>query len=115
MNVKSYGIGLGLAALCAALYATQNHAPLTQKFILWTFTAPEGMIVVFSFILGLAVMALLSACSGWEAWGRHRRELARRDRRIEALEKEREAMLTAMKAAGTTEEEISFIEDGQKS
>lgn len=112
--MKSYGIGLGITALIAALYATQNHALIAQRFLFWNFQSRSGLLIVGAFCLGLAVMAILSACSGWEAWGRNRRELARRDRRIEALEKEREAMLSAMRAAGTAEEEISFIEDGHK-
>lgn len=112
--MKSYGIGLSLVALCAAFYGTQNASPVTQKFFFWTFSGSMGLIVVCAFCLGLLVMALMNSFSGWESWSRSRREISRRDRRIEELEREREAMLSAMRAAGTSEEEISFIEDGHK-
>lgn len=112
--MKTIGIGLALSAFVAAVFASQNHGWVAMNFFSYHFTVRQGLFSVSCFGLGMILMAILSMLAGWEFRGRSRREIARRDRRIEALEKEREAMLSAMRAAGASEEEISFIEDGRK-
>lgn len=112
--MKSYGIGLGITALLSALYAVQNQDMLSVRFVAWEFALPQGMWEVIIFVFGLFLMGVIAFAAGWEVRYRNARELARNRLRIEALEKEREALLSALKAAGTSEEEISFVEDGHK-
>ena len=110
--MRSYGIGLGLVAIFAALFAVQNQEILAVRLLSWDFALPQGLWEVFLFSLGILLMWLISLAASWEALFRSRREIERGKRRIAALEKERDALLAAMKAAGASQEEITFIENG---
>lgn len=110
--MKSYGIGLGLVAILAATFAVQNQEILAVRFLAWDFALPQGLWEVFLFSFGILLMWLISMATSWEALFRSRREIERGKRRIAALEKERDALLAAMKAAGASQEEITFIENG---
>lgn len=110
--MRSYGVGIGLAALLAAIFAIQNQEIAAVRFLAWDFALPQGLWEVFLFSLGILLMWLISLAASWEALFRSRREIERGKRRIAALEKERDALLAAMRAAGASQEEITFIEDG---
>ncbi len=110
--MRSYGLGLGLVAMLAAVFAVQNQEILAVRLLGWDFALPQGLWEVFLFFAGILLMWLISLAASWEARFRDRREIERGRRRIAALEKERDALLAAMKAAGATQEEITFIESG---
>ena len=113
--MRSYGLGLGFVALLSAIFALQNQDIAAVRFLAWDFALSQGLWEVFLFFLGILVMWLISLAATWEALFRSRRELERSRRRIAALEKERSALLAAMKAAGASQEEITFVEDGSTS
>ena len=110
--MRSYGLGLGFIAMLAALFAVQNQDILAVRFMAWDFALPQGLWEVFLFFLGIVLMWAISMAATWEGRFRNRRELERCRRRVAALEKEKDALLAAMKAAGASQEEITFIEDG---
>ncbi|EHM13729.1 MULTISPECIES: LapA family protein [Jonquetella] len=112
--MKSYGIGLGLTAVLAAIFAVQNPDMISVRWLAWEFALPQGLWEVLMFGLGVLLMGVFAVVAGWENRYRVARELSRSKLRIAALEKEREALLSAAQAAGTTEEEINFIEGGLK-
>lgn len=110
--MRSYGLGLGLVAILAAIYAVQNQDILAVRFLTYDFALHQGLWEIFLFMLGILLMWVISLAASWEARFRSRRELERSRRRVEALEKERSALLAAMKAAGASQDEITFIENG---
>ncbi|MGN0838066.1 MAG: lipopolysaccharide assembly protein LapA domain-containing protein [Pyramidobacter sp.] len=110
--MRSYGLGLGFVAILAAAYAMQNQDILAVRLLAWDFALPQGLWEVFLFFFGIVLMWVISIAASWEARFRSRRELERCRRRIDALEKERSALLAAMKAAGASQDEITFIENG---
>lgn len=110
--MRSYGLGLGFVAILAATYAVQNQDFLAVRFLAWDFALSQGLWEVFLFVLGILLMWLISLAASWEAKFRNRRELERSRRRVAALEKERDALLSAIKAAGASQDEITFIESG---
>ncbi len=110
--MRSYGLGLGFVAILAATYAVQNQDILAVRFLTWNFALSQGLWEIFLFFLGIVLMWIISIAASWEARFRNRRELERSRRRVAALEKERSTLLAAMKAAGASQEEITFVEDG---
>ncbi|WP_321823277.1 LapA family protein [Pyramidobacter piscolens] len=110
--MRSYGLGLGFVAIWAATYAVQNQDILAVRFLAWDFALSQGLWEIFLFFFGIVVMWLISLAASWEGRFRSRREIERARRRIAALEKERGALLAAMKAAGASQKEITFIENG---
>ena len=110
--MRSYGLGLGFVAILAATYAMQNQDILAVRIFAWDFALPQGLWDVFLFFLGIVLMWMISLAASWEGRFRSRRELERCRRRVNALEKERSALLAAMKAAGASQDEITFIENG---
>lgn len=110
--MRSYGLGLGFTAILSALFAVQNQDILAVRFLAWNFALSQGIWEVLLFALGIFLMLIISLVATWEARSRNRRELERSRRRIIALEKEKEALLAAMKAAGLSQEEITFVEEG---
>lgn len=110
--MRSYGLGLGFVAILAAAYAMQNQDILAVRLLAWDIALPQGLWEVFLFFLGIVLMWVISIAASWESRFRNRRELERCRRRIDALEKERSALLAAMKAAGASQDEITFIENG---
>lgn len=113
--MRSYGIGLGLMAILSAVYAIQNQEILAVRFLAWDFALSQGIWEICLFVLGIVLMWCISLAATWEARYRSRREIERCRRRIAALEKEKEALLAAMKAAGVSQEEITFVEDESQS
>lgn len=110
--MRSYGLGLGFVAVLAATFAVQNQDIVAVRFLAWDFALHQGMWEILLFTLGILLMWVISLAASWEAKFRSRRELERCRRRVESLEKERSALLAAMKAAGASQEEITFIENG---
>ncbi len=110
--MRSYGLGVGFVAILAATYAVQNQDILAVRFLAWDFALSQGLWEIFLFFLGVMMMWIISLVASWEGRLRSRRELERSRRRIETLEKERADLLAAMKAAGASQEEITFIESG---
>lgn len=109
--MRSYGLGLGIVAFLAATFAIQNQEMTSIHFFIWNFSLPHGYFDVFLFFSGIVVMWGISLAAGLEARFRSRRELERCRRRIASLEKDRGVLLSAMKATGVSQEEITFIED----
>jgi lipopolysaccharide assembly protein A len=73
-------------AIFLILFAVSNRE--TVSVGLWPLPFLAGMAVYLLFFLSLSIGALIGASAAWVA-GRHgRRELRRRRRRIEALERE---------------------------
>ncbi len=110
--MRSYGLGLGFVAILAATYAVQNQDILAVRFLAWDFALSQGLWEIFLFFFGILLMWVISLFASWEGRFRNRRELERTRRRVAALEKERADLLAAMKAAGASQEEITFIESG---
>ncbi len=110
--MRSYGLGLGLVALLSALFAVQNQDVVAVKFLVWDFALSQGIWEVVLFVVGVVLMWIISLAATWEIRYHNRRDQERSRRRIAALEKEKEALLAAMKAAGLSQEEITFVEEG---
>jgi len=82
-------------ALILVLFAVSNRE--TVSLTLWPLPFLVDLPVYLPLFLSLLLGFLIGACAAWIAGGRVRRELRRRRRRIEALERELAATQAELK------------------
>lgn len=93
--MRSYVLAVAVAMLLSAVYAFQNTAEITVRFLMLERKLPQGVWEVIIFSVGAFLMWLFSIIASLEIRSRNNRQIKERDKRIAELEEEKKSLLTA--------------------
>lgn len=95
--MKSYILAVALSVMLAAVYAFQNMADITVRFIVFQRNFPQGVWEVILFSFGALLMWFFSLLGSLEESSKHRRLIKEKDEKIASLEDEKASLLNAFK------------------
>lgn len=94
--MKSYILAIVLTMFLSALFAFQNINDVTVRFLIFEKVFPQGVWEVVLFSSGAAIMWFFSLFSVFEVRSKLKKEIKDRDEKIEALEKEKKAIIDTL-------------------
>jgi uncharacterized integral membrane protein len=97
--MKSYILAVAVTMFLSALFAFQNIADVTVRFLVFEWTFPQGVWEVFIFCAGAVIMWIFSIFAMFEARGKYKREIRAKDERITAAENEKKMLLETLASA----------------
>ncbi|MCR5336805.1 MAG: LapA family protein [Synergistes sp.] len=94
--MKSYILAIVLTMFLSALFAFQNIDDVTVRFLIFEKVFPQGVWEVVLFSTGAAIMWFFSLFSVFEVRSKLKKEIKARDEKIEALEREKKAIIDSL-------------------
>lgn len=93
--MKSYILAVAFSMLLSAIYAFQNMADITVRFITFQRDVPQGVWEVILFSFGAVLMWFFSILASLENAKKYRGQIKERDAKITSLENEKTSLLNA--------------------
>lgn len=94
--MQSYLLSIAIVALVSALYAFQNSADITVRFLFFERSVAQGVWDVILFAGGAALMWIFSVIASFEIRSVYRKKLKEKDKKIEELETEKKTWVHAL-------------------
>lgn len=90
--MKSFILAIVLTMFLSALYAFQNIADITVRFVTFEQTFPQGIWEAALFCAGAILMWIFSLFAMMQSRGKYKKQLKEKDAQIKALEKEKKSL-----------------------
>ncbi len=95
--MKSYILAIAAAMFVSAVYVFQNTGDVTIRFLFFEGNYQQGVWDVILFSVGVLLMWVFSIFSSFETRSKYRTQIKELDKKIAALEEEKNSLLEAFK------------------
>lgn len=91
----SYILAIAFSILLSAVYAFQNAADISVKFLMFERSFPQGVWEALLFSAGVLLMWVFSILASLEGRAKYKSMIKERDQKIAGLEDEKKSLLSA--------------------